>query len=404
MAPGMKWLGVTSTLCAAVAFLAFRGAAESVDAVRIDEPVIDESGNRVWQHPLVQRVWTLSDELMAARIVYNERAAFDSGYVALPAQPELVVRVHDFPAPRRPTRDSVAIARIRLHYDSVRAAFFDSVAAQMAGAPSRARIALVQARTAPDSAAGNAFFLESDPVRFFAGADDRGGYCIATFAGPDEPLSPGSPLGPCRLWARYGPPSPQVLAWLARSGHLLEFDSVVAYEDWDYFAGPHGYQTAEAPEARRRGLFGIRRYDHPTNAVALGAQGCLAGRREDCVDAAFDADSWRFRRSRVASDALQYRARYATLETIGGFFGDLERELGRERFERFWTGATAPEAELGAALGAPFDEWTQRWLIEQFGAEPQGPRTDAVTLLLSFGTIAALLGVALITARRRSLA
>lgn len=406
MAPGMKWLAAAAASCALVALLVLRGAHERVGAISADSPVIDASGTRVWEHPLVRRVWSLSDELNAARIVYHERAAFDSGYAALPDAPGLVVAVDDAPPPVRTARDSARVAARAAYYDSIRAAFDDSLAAQLAGARSRARVALVQARTEPDSSAPYYFYMVSDPARFFAGADERGGYCFATFPHAAVSIEQGQPLGPCRLWVRYGAPSRQVLAWLAASGHLLEFDSVRVGDGWwdDYYVGARGFMSEESANTPRRVLFGIRQYDERTDNVALAAQGCLAGREELCLEAAFDPDNWRYRRSEAESRALQYRARYAALETIGGFFGDIERSLGPERFERFWTGATEPEAELAAALGEPLDEWTHAWLVAQFGAEPTGPRLEPGTLLLSLLAVAALIGAALVTARRRAIA
>ena len=402
MASGMKWLVTTVALCALVGALALRFDAGRGLAVTVNEPVLDENGNTVWDHPLALRRFALSDELTATRIAYHEQAAWDSGYAELPDTAALRVAMD-----REPVRwpgmrtDTASLARRGAFLDSVRAAFDDEVAARLAE-PVRARIALVQTSIDADSGTPYYMYVDASPMRFFAGSDERGGFCFATFPNPAVAIEQGQPLGPCRLWARYGAPSPQVLAWLARSGHLLEFDSVRTPVSG--YRSRHPGLLSGQEDTPRRVLFGMRAYDEPTDHVRFPVQACIGGRTDGCLEAVLDADNFRFRRARIESLALEYRGRYAALEVIGGFFGDIEREIGRDRFARFWTSAAEPEAELAAALGAPLDEWVRDWLARRFGREPLGPRVEWFSLLLSLAAIGALLLLALLTARRRTVA
>ena len=402
MAPGMRWPLATGLSCAVVALLAVRSADRSA-AIRMSEPIDDESGNRRWTHPIVQRVWALNDELDATRIARDEQAAFDSGYAAVPMEPSIVLqRRPPMPIPAS-AGDTAWLRERQASRDSVARAFEDSLRVAQAATPSRARVALREVLLPMNAELPYWSFVDAEVPRFFAGRDEHGAYCFGTF--PHVASVSDQPLGPCRMWARYGAPSPAVLAWLEHSGHLLEYEAPRAEEGDRFFFGPYGFRPGEELEAApRRRLFGIRTYQERRDYIQLNAQACLAGREDGCLEAALDPDSWRFGRTSLPSRALQNRARFTTLGTIGGFFGDIERELGPAEFERFWTSAVEPEAELRAALGSDLDAWTHRWLVAHFGREPLGPRVPAASLLMSLLAIAALVGASIAVATRRRIA
>ena len=401
MASGMKWLLSALLLCAAVAALAQRSAPRI--GATFDDPVEDAAGSRNWEHPLVRRVWELSDELAATRIVLDEAAAFDSGYALLPETAAVAVRILPLAvAPASGSRDSAWLAERSATRDSLVRSFEEEMRASMAAGASRSRVAIAEIRLPRDSAVPMWFYREYDAVRFFAGSDARGDFCFATT--PHVATMTHSPLGACRLWAKYGAPSDSVLAWLAHSGHLLEYDSVVPLDERGYMFGPQGFVGRDAANTPRRSLFGMRLYDESDDYIGRSAESCLAGREEMCVAAAFDPDAWRFQRSSVRSSAMQSRARYSALETIGGFFGDVERELGSAEFARFWTQSGAPREDLEAALGADLDEWTRAWLLRHFAAEPLGPRIEPFDALLALLATAALLLASVYVASRRRIA
>lgn len=401
MAPGMKWLLSAVLLCAAVAAFAQRSAPRV--GADIDDRITDPAGNRNWNHPLVRRVWQLNDELAASRIVLDEAAAFDSGYARLPDTAAIAVRILPLSTTLpRADLDSTWLAERAATRDSLVGAFQRALQASLATGPSRSRIAIAEVAQQRDSTIPIWLYRDYDAVRFFAGADALGEYCFATTTHVGNLTD--SPLGACRLWATYGAPSPAVLDWLARSGHLLEYDSVIARDERDYTHGPHGFVSGAAANTPRRMLFGMRFFDESQDYIGRTAEACLAGREELCLAAALDPDAWRFQPSSARSNALQSRARYSALETIGGFFGDVERELGRERFAQFWTQSREPRADLEAALGADLDQWTRRWLLRHFGPEPFGPRVSAGNALLALLTVGVLLLVSIAVAGRRRIA
>ena len=400
MASWLKWPLFTIGSCVLIALFAFV-ASDRVEGPRTTDALLDDAGNTRWDHPLVQRVWRLQDEILASRIVYSEQEAFDVSYAELPGTPGVTVITRQVPEALSQVRDTAWAAQARAERDSMRVAFHDSLDAELRETRSRARVALVEV-PAPDDGV-YWWYQETHPARYFAGRDSAGGYCLGTFSGLPSLLLYGEPLGPCRVWLRYGAPSAPVLRWLAHSGHVLEFDSVLSPILGSEFVGPQYFSWYDRPGTSRRALFGIRQFDEEADYIGLGAQGCLAGREELCLDAVMDPDEWRFRRARVRGSALQTRSRYSALETIGALFGEVERELGPEGFAQFWTASTEPQRDLEAALGEDLNRWLMHWLREQFGPEPRGPVVPPATLLLALLTVAALTGAALLMAARRQI-
>jgi AcrR family transcriptional regulator len=83
------------------------------------------------------------------------------------------------------------------------------------------------------------------------------------------------------------------------------------------------------------------------------------------------------------------------------YLSDIAREIGRDRFQRFWTSSLPVDAALAAALKQPVGDWTEQWerrfiaRIRLGAAAPLG----ATALALLLATIA--LATVTLTASRR---
>ena len=387
MAPRMKWLLVTLGSCVAIALLVLV-AFDPMDRGAAPDSVLNEAGQREWRHPLVQSMRRIEDELRETNEILVQQQTLEHALAALPESPGVVQR--ELPPHPRFDLDSAARAdpyyvQSRIRSDSMRLAMRRAIEAQVAEeGGTRARIAVVQvpllAREDVDVP-----FAGFDAVRYFAGQDSLGGYCIVTYSSVLQMAMPNL-LGPCRLWLRYGAPSPAVLDWIAKSGHLLLYER----PDWPSMSSPS-----------RRMLFGIRGGGPERPYAALTAEACLAGREEVCTAAAFDAAMWSFRPTPDGKHALHVEWAYDNPDPTGALFGDLERALGRDRFGDFWRNAGQPRAELEAALGVGLDRWIMEWLRDRIGREPLGPRVPAGTLLTSLLTVAALVAAGFLVAMRR---
>lgn len=344
-----------------------------------------------------QRVWQLQSEIRSYNSALMDWAALDSVEALLPASAGVTVRLRaDLPNSLSGPRDAapqVSDSAIRVVRDAL-----DAQLGRIGG--SRVRLAVV----ALPSLLGRSERVEqarSEPIRYFAGSDTRGAWCavVAGVYGPHQEretvdllVGNGDPLGPCRLWARYGPPGAGIAGWLPDAGYLMS--------------------RAEAPPpdppASRRSLFGIRRYDEGVRSVGMAAQACLGGRAQACHEAILDRDQWLASPSHGEhrGPALHARSRFgwAGNDAMEGLFGDLERELGADAFARFWRADTPAEATLEDALQADLGAWLLEWARARFGTEPRGPLMHWSTWLLSLIAMVALVGAAVAVAQRRRVA
>jgi hypothetical protein len=84
------------------------------------------------------------------------------------------------------------------------------------------------------------------------------------------------------------------------------------------------------------------------------------------------------------------------------YLGDLAREVGHDRFLRFWNSTESVETALTVALKMPVGEWTERWQRRFVPRLPLGaaaPCAGAALGILLAAT--AIIGAALGAARRQ---
>jgi hypothetical protein len=201
-----------------------------------------------------------------------------------------------------------------------------------------------------------------------------------------------SVLGPCAFYAAFGAPGKPVLTWLSRRG----FD-LALYPDWDAAPGAASASAGFMVNERRTSWYWDFIYHQSFTAV-----GCLAGRSSSCraavvgrADGVVDASVPRF----LASSRSWWRRQ----QLLGGerYLADVVREVGRERFLRFWNAAMPVDTALAAALRAPVGEWTGRWQRRFAPRLPLGPAAPPIATLLAIVVAGAAVASVVLTASRR---
>jgi hypothetical protein len=199
-------------------------------------------------------------------------------------------------------------------------------------------------------------------------------------------------LGPCAFHAAFGTPGRPVRRWLAARqwdvGRSLDWDSVPAgrFSSRDVIGEP------------RFSWYWERVYSFPPATVA-----CLAGRTTGCRDAVLDGAGGR--RDDSLPRVVRFEWRWWRTERLvpaERYLSDVARDVGRERFVRFWSSPLPVDTALAAALKKPVGEWTEEWqrrYIPRLRLGAAAPRAAALLALLL--AVAAVTSAALSASRRQ---
>ncbi len=135
------------------------------------------------------------------------------------------------------------------------------------------------------------------------------------------------------------------------------------YWNYDLASVPSwGREWSHHPEAswmmdRNTGWFWSAVYGHPIAAI-----GCLAGRAHSCRTAvlAGAGDAFGDSLPRLLDTTVRWW-REERLVQGWRYFGDVAREVGYDRFLRFWNSTEPVDTALATALKMPVGKWTERW-------------------------------------------
>ena len=199
-------------------------------------------------------------------------------------------------------------------------------------------------------------------------------------------------LGPCAFYAAFGAPGQPVRRWLGARA----FD-LALYPDWD--AGPPVASSGAGfmmNDGRSQWYWGFV-YHQSFSAVA-----CLAGRAASCraaVVGGADEGSPDSLPRFMGSNRVWWRSQ----RLVGGerYLADVAREVGPERFVRFWNTSMPVDTALAVALRAPVGEWTKAWQRRFAPLLPLGPAAPLGATLLGVVLGAAAVGSVVLTASRR---
>jgi hypothetical protein len=140
--------------------------------------------------------------------------------------------------------------------------------------------------------------------------------------------------------------------------------------------------------------------------ISAGGPECIKGDLDVCERAVGMTTPITSRaRMRLAgatySQALGYRRfSNAGLGMLAGeFLADATRDLGRDRFQAFWTSPDSVNVAFQKATGQRWGAFIQRWMISRYGAIEAGPRLSG----FAAGVSTLLVIVALVVTMRVSL-
>ncbi|HEY7684756.1 MAG TPA: hypothetical protein VH833_01495 [Gemmatimonadales bacterium] len=193
-----------------------------------------------------------------------------------------------------------------------------------------------------------------------------------------------SGLGPCAFYAAFGRPGREIGRWLG----ARRFD--LALNPWwnrDLREGPHR-PLYDALDARLNRWFLMEIYRFPPDAIA-----CLGGREVRCRVAVLAGAGGAGAAPHLVTTEFWWRRQ--RLLAGDHYLADVAREIGRERFQTFWSSELTVDTALAAALRKPVGEWTAQWqgrLIPPIRLGPAAP-PSAVWL----GLLLAGLAVGLVT-------
>jgi hypothetical protein len=182
-------------------------------------------------------------------------------------------------------------------------------------------------------------------------------------------------VGVCAFFAAFGLPGNYIRSWLGAQQYRF-----VRRSDWSVARAP----AIDASSMYALGDFGGR---------------CLTGTLGSC-DSALGLEQAASLQPKIAGNRLSGVLEAARPGQIasgpgptlgdaeGELFADMVRDIGPERFRRFWTSDSAPGDAFMAATGEPFAIWTQRWLNRVYGPAPAPPAPrvrDVLWLALAIG-------------------
>ncbi|MBR9990925.1 MAG: hypothetical protein KFH98_14280 [Gemmatimonadetes bacterium] len=367
MAPGLKWAATVITGCALVTAWALT-ISNPVDAVT---PAGDETRRAMEAN---------ARALHAAESAYREYALADSLLPLLPTVPGMTVSLS--PALHADARDTIAAVAAR----------------EMAHVTApQARIGIFLADNAYGRRPGVPLYGVHEERKLFAGEDSAGAYCaiVATGTRTDNAMladgfraefnlrqgrNSGPVVGPCAVMARYGAPGPRIAEWL-RSG---------AY----HFAAARG--TTEPIQARDRARMELSLWTRDD----IRMRGCIGGRERHCTDMVLNPAPGRLPPTLVATFNLGSSVRMGPWPML---LSDLEATFGTQRFEQFWTSGHDVPTAFAAAFGVGVGEWVRQW-GQSYYLEPDiGPAVNLLNVMLTFGTLLLLAGLACAVAMRRGI-
>lgn len=210
-----------------------------------------------------------------------------------------------------------------------------------------------------------------------------------------------TPLGPCALYARYGPPGPEIRAWLERGAYAFALGGRGFRDSGDV--------SSSFPPAWRS-AFGAR------GGWGFSADGaaCLAGKVDGCRRAVLldrlersgeSRPEWRGTRDlpgggRVTRiQELRFDSPFAGRSF--GLLQDLEEEFGQDRFQRFWSSEETVDGAFETSFRVPLSEWLVSWALGGGEGKTGTPVVPLNASLLSLLVMGGFGGLAVWFGRRR---
>jgi hypothetical protein len=210
-------------------------------------------------------------------------------------------------------------------------------------------------------------------------------------------------LSPCAMYATFGRPGPGVASWLAstgwRAGRSVDWNQRSTPWNDDYYDRYHLPRPLVDMSGRSTRAWQTR-YELSTDGIAcVGGDDarCIAGLEEPAVSIPGEG-AWSNRVIDVRSPI--YFWRFEAIGSLGPSTGwilsDMVHDLGRDRFQRFWSSSEPLPTAFEQAAGMPLGTWLRRWAQTTYGPDVLGPwipergRVAGVLVLLAGLVVAAV--------------
>ncbi len=189
-------------------------------------------------------------------------------------------------------------------------------------------------------------------------------------------------LGPCAMYATFGRPGTGIAHWLAQTG----WNAGQAI-DWNR-ASPVWHDDYYIRYGMRRPSLDFTGVQTPAwqmrNQLSDDGIACVSGDTARCVSGlmqpapsmandrswsanVIDVGMWWYSGPMMSAPGLG--------PTTGWILSDMVRDLGRQRFETFWTATGTPAEAFARATDEPLGMWLQRWAQRTYGSDVLGPST-----------------------------
>ena len=206
-------------------------------------------------------------------------------------------------------------------------------------------------------------------------------------------------LGPCAYYRAFGMPGPQIATWLHTRA-------------WAFAGDGSWSQPAPMMQAPKFNPFQTAiAFDTPLLMMSVEGAHCAAKVPGACAPIVFGkGGGFIYFGDNIlhAPYGLLGRSRFSYNPRALGvresfIFADMVRQLGRERFARFWTSTESPQVAFESAAGESIESWASRWAAAQYGPlPPNGPVMSARAAVISLILVTlSVIGALRISAQRQ---
>ncbi|MEK7401813.1 MAG: hypothetical protein AABZ80_05560 [Gemmatimonadota bacterium] len=209
--------------------------------------------------------------------------------------------------------------------------------------------------------------------------------------------------GACGFYAAFGAPGAKVDTWLRSHAWMYGLQAPRQRRSMLDTANLYWWNRG-VPFSRSAG-YPLREY------LSTVGYRCVAGIAEDCRRIMM-SDSLTLNYSSVwfsvSKEGIRTREYWSNdMYRLGPnsaeLLSDMAFELGRERFQRFWSSPLPVEEAFKAASGEDLGEWTYRWARKTYGNFGLGPGLPASAAVVSLVLAALFVGAAMVAAGRRQI-
>ncbi|MEO8200047.1 MAG: hypothetical protein ABI679_05940 [Gemmatimonadota bacterium] len=198
-----------------------------------------------------------------------------------------------------------------------------------------------------------------------------------------------SALGPCLLYRMYGHPGPEIERWIRGPG--------LAYATRIDLQPARRQETIETFPGLLKFEINWSLYSAQASELA-----CLHGAVDQCERAIIGKGVQGNEQPAgggFLTPPMAWRTPFSGASS--GYLSDLRREMGDERFRRFWTSSRPVKEAFQDAFGIPIGQWTQRWISESWSGYRSGPLPRSRTVAFAGGLVVVFLGLALTVSKRK---